>query len=64
MRYTDGHDHVRRIRAVLDPTLVATDVIGTGDRWQRPDRCTKTPSGNISGRFFADTRVTAFRLAA
>ena len=39
-------------------------VIHRGDRWQRPDRSAKTLSGNIDRRFFPDTRVTAFRLAA
>jgi len=39
-------------------------VIHRGDRWQRPDRSQKTLSGNIDRRFFPDTRVTAFRLAA
>jgi transposase InsO family protein len=39
-------------------------VIHRGDRWQRPDRSAKTLSGNIERRFFPDTRVTAFRLAA
>jgi len=39
-------------------------VIHRGDRWQRPDRSEKTLSGNIDRRFFPDTRVTAFRLAA
>jgi len=39
-------------------------VIHRGHRWQRPDRSEKTLSGNIDRRFFPDTRVTAFRLAA
>ncbi|MGD0113729.1 MAG: hypothetical protein ABSD48_17880 [Armatimonadota bacterium] len=39
-------------------------VIHRGDRWQRPDRSAKTLSGNTDRRFFPDTRLTAFRLAA
>jgi transposase InsO family protein len=39
-------------------------LIHRGDRWQRPDRSAKTLSGAIERRLFADTRVTAFRLAA
>jgi transposase InsO family protein len=42
----------------------APAVIHRGDRWQRSDRSEKTVSGNIDRRFFPDTRVTAFRLAA
>jgi transposase InsO family protein len=39
-------------------------VIHRGDRWQRPDRSARTVVGSIDRRFFPDTRVTAFRLAA
>ena len=39
-------------------------LIHRGDRWQRPDRSAKTLPGAIERRFFPDTRVTAFRLAA
>jgi hypothetical protein len=39
-------------------------VIHRGDRWQRPDRSAKTLFGSTDRRFFPDTRVTAFRLAA
>ncbi len=39
-------------------------VIHCGEFWQRPDRSAKVLSGTIERRFFPDTRVTAFRLAA
>jgi transposase InsO family protein len=39
-------------------------VIHRGDRWQRPDRSSKTLSGAIERRLFTDARITAFRLAA
>ena len=39
-------------------------VIHRGGVWHRPDRSAKTVSGAIERRFFPDTRVTAFRLAA
>jgi hypothetical protein len=39
-------------------------VIHRGDRWQRPDRSSKTLSGAIERRLFPDARITAFRLAA
>jgi transposase InsO family protein/transposase-like protein len=38
--------------------------IHRGEVWQRPDRSAKTLPGAIERRFFPDTRVTAFRLAA
>jgi transposase InsO family protein len=39
-------------------------VIHRGEAWQRPDRSAKTLPGAIERRFFPDTRVTAFRMAA
>ena len=39
-------------------------LIHRGEVWQRPDRSAKTLPGAIDRRFFPDTRVTAFRLAA
>jgi len=39
-------------------------LIHRGEVWQRPDRSAKTLPGAIERRFFPDTRVTAFRLAA
>jgi len=39
-------------------------LIHRGKVWQRPDLSAKTLPGAIDRRFFPDTRVTAFRLAA
>jgi len=39
-------------------------LIHRGEVWQRPDRSAKTLPGAIERRFFPDTRVTGFRLAA
>jgi putative transposase len=39
-------------------------VIHGGNRWQRPDRSSKTLSGIIERRLIPDARITAFRLAA
>jgi transposase InsO family protein len=39
-------------------------VIHRGDSWQRPCHSAKQVAGSIQCRFFADTRATAYRLAA
>jgi transposase InsO family protein len=39
-------------------------LIHRGELWQRPDRSAKALPGAIERRFFPDTRVTAFRMAA
>ncbi len=39
-------------------------LIHRGEVWQQPDRSAKILPGAIERRFFPDTRVTAFRLAA
>jgi len=39
-------------------------VIHRGEQWSRPEKSAKTLPGNIAHRVFADTRITAYRLAA
>jgi len=39
-------------------------VIHRGDRWTKPSKSAKTLPGSIERRFFPDTRITAYRLAA
>ena len=40
------------------------DVIHAGHHWQRPARTGKAIPAHIERRFFCETRITAFRLAA
>jgi len=39
-------------------------VIHRGEQWTRPEKSAKTLPADIERRFFADTRITAYRLAA
>lgn len=39
-------------------------VIHRGEQWTKPDKSAKTLPANVERRFFTDTRVTAYRLAA
>ena len=40
------------------------DLVHAGQTWQAPARTTKTVPASIQRRFFPETRVTGFRLAA
>jgi len=39
-------------------------VIHRGEQWTRPEKSTKALPGNVERRFFPDTQITAYRLAA
>ena len=40
------------------------EMIHRGEQWIRPEKSAKTLPANVECRFFADTRITAYRLAA
>jgi transposase InsO family protein len=35
-----------------------------GEQWHKPEKSAKTLPGNVERRVFADTQITAYRLAA
>jgi len=46
------------------PRRPKAGVIHRGEQWTKPEKSAKTLPPNIERRFFADTQITAYRLAA
>ncbi len=59
--FSEYYNHWRRHSTIGG---AVPSLIHRGEVWQRPDRSAKALPDAIERRFFPDTRVTAFRMAA
>jgi len=62
--FDPGNVRTRTCAAATTSTSALIDALPLDGQWARPEKSAKTLPGNVERRFFPDTQITAYRLAA